>query len=260
MKNVKRIVSVLMALCLLVCLSGCIKMDVGVEVKEEGKATMTAKMSMSEELYEWLASMEGSEPEEDVEPGENAEEAEDDVDLKEFVKGEDGYYSYSKTKEYESYDALVVDLQKLEASDGMPVFESVKIYKTGKNNYVFEAKTAVLNTDSMESGGMEVPDDWFSLTMSVKMPGDVTEVVGGKEQEDGTILYELKDFTSEKTFSVKSATPLMNTTAMIVVWVVGLSVIAVVTVLHFKRKNQLAQEKAEAEKAASEDENVAEEE
>ena len=243
MKNLKKLTSIILALCLVMCFTGCIKMDVGVNVKEDGTASMTAKMSISEDLYLLMSESSGDESDE--------ESVNINQFKKETVDGET-YYSYSETKEYENYSDLIADLRKLEVSDGMQVFDAVQIDKSDDGTYIFKVTTAIVDAPSDSTGDMEIPDDWFALTLTVKMPGKITEVIGGEELEDGSVRFTLKDFTEKKNLSVQSEVEQFNVTRSIIIWIVGLSIIAVVVTMRFKQKKQDDKAIATEEKEANE--------
>ena len=211
-------------------------MDVGVNVMEDGTASMTAKMSISEDLYLLISQDTGTE--------DNEESLDPSKFVKETIDGET-YYSYSEIKEYDSYDGLIADLRTFEISEGMLLFDVVQVDKNQDGEYMFMVTTAIVDTPSEDAVDMDLPDDWLSLTMSVKMPGEVTEVVGGEKLEDGTIRFSLNDFSQKKELYIRSEVSRFNITRSVIVGVVGLTIIAIVITTHFRQKKR-------AEKAVNE--------
>ena len=219
-------------------------MDVGVELKEDGKASMTVKMSLAEDLYEMML-----ESEDEATEGEPEEDA-DSVDLAKFEKeviDGDTYYSYSETQEFESYDSLITELQKLEVTDEVPVFNAVTIAGQEDGVYTFDVTTSKIDENSM--GEMSLPDGWFSLTMTVKMPGEIQEFMNGEKLEDGSVRFSLTDFSEKQMIYISSKVEQSNNLKYIVIWTVGLAAIAVVLYIRFKPK-----------KNTGEGENITEEE
>ena len=244
MKNLKKIIGVILVMCFVICCTGCIKMDVGVELKEDGKASMTVKMSLAEDLYEMML-----ESEDEATEGEPEEDA-DSVDLAKFEKeviDGDTYYSYSETQEFESYDSLITELQKLEVTDEVPVFNAVTIAGQEDGVYTFDVTTSKIDENSM--GEMSLPDGWFSLTMTVKMPGEIQEFMNGEKLEDGSVRFSLTDFSEKQMIYISSKVEQSNNLKYIVIWTVGLAAIAVVLYIRFKPK-----------KNTGEGENITEEE
>lgn len=229
-------------------------MDLGIGINEDGTASMTTKVSISEALYEMMAGMENAGGDETAEETPDNQDHEDDdtasdekeIDLDDFVKETiDGetYYSASETKEYASYEELAYDLIELEATDGILLFESVKIEKAKSSVYAFELKTAVMDKSSLESSvDMTLPDDWFKVTMTVKMPGEIVVAEGGEILEDGSVQFLMNNFSEAHVFFIQSEVELFNVTRAIIIWIIGLSVIAVVIFMHFKNKKKLSVE------------------
>ena len=217
-------------------------MDVGVTLNEDGTASVTTKVSMSEELY---LAMEDTD-----EDGPSKEDF-----VKEIIDGKT-YYSYSETKEYDSYDALATDLTNSEAMGGTPLFDSVDIEKTKDGVYSFKGKTGVVNAEEV---GIEPSEEWVKLTLTIKMPGEITDYEGGELLEDGAVRFTLSDLTKEHTLSVTSEVEQFNVVRSVIIWIVGLTIIAVVTITHFKNKKKRSNEDAlvekEAKKEAAEESN-----
>lgn len=238
MKNLKRTLSLLIVFALIFICSGCMRMDIGVEIKEDGTASMSAKMSIEESVYNMLSGF-GTTPSEDS-----------DMDLSEFVKETiDGtnYYSYTETKEFNSYDDLIVELKSLEATDENNLFEHVNVVAEKGEKYTFALKTAVVEAPS--DGGMEIPDNWLVVTMTVKMPGEVTDT-NGEILEDGSVRFDMTDFTSNTEYFVhsKTSSPLSLFPLIMILSTIVFALIILIKIMESRQEKKEEREKFKEEK------------
>lgn len=238
MKKMFKLVAVLLAV--LLCATGCVKMDLGVEVKEDGTASLTAKMSIDEETYTSLKAMDDMEVEgaEVVEPEEPADSTELELDdfKKETIDGE-VYYSVEKTMEFESYEELAAALTEMGEEEASNVFEEVTITSDDQGNYDFSFVTAALYPEASE--GEDNPyADWVNITLTVKMPGKVSaEDTNGELLEDGSVRFVLDDFSESQTYSVHSNKWVVPKAGLIIMGcaAVGIVVGVIITVINRKK-------------------------
>ena len=241
MKRLKKslLIGVLMAF-VVTCLSGCLRMDLGVELREDGTASVTYKLMMEEDAYNALLAFDSGDAEEGGEPAD-----EDEVDLREFQKETvDGevYYTYQKTEEVESYDALGKLLVSDGDEEGVDLFSAAEVKKE-ENKYMMQLVTSLVEDsdgsegeDSTVDGDMSLGSDWLSLTMTVKMPGKITETTG-EQLDDNTVRFVLDDFSEAHTLMVKSEVAVLKAGEVIFV-VACLGVIVGCVVLLVMRKKR----------------------
>lgn len=219
----KKVFCLIVAMMMAFCCVGCVKMDVGIEVKSDGKATMTSKIAIEEDAYEMLLSF-----------SEDADESTGDLDLKNFKKetiDDETYYSYEETQEFDSYEQLAAALSDTEATEGSKLFDKVEITTDGKKGYDFKIVTASLENDSdMESLG----DDWLTVTMTVKMPGEVQET-NGEIQKDGSVRFVMNDFSANSTYQIHSEESNLQSVGIIIMGVAA-AVFIVGLVLTIRKK------------------------
>ena len=89
-----------MAVCILLSVVGCVQADIEVSIRSDDTACLSATILIDEATYAQLRSLDTSEL---------------SLNLEEFVKDSevDGYYLYTKTEEFESYEQLAEELQEL---------------------------------------------------------------------------------------------------------------------------------------------------
>lgn len=215
MKNLKHFMTALLILSLVACLTSCMKVDLGVEIRENNTATTTTKVYIERDVYEMMTEM-----------GEN------DSSLEGFTPDaeDENYYSKTETKEHKSLEELADSLLAMEVR-GIPLFSSVRIENVNSKTYFFEVKTSDEN-----SSNEAIPEGALAFRMTVKLPGEVIveDVVGGEVLEDGSVRFATDDFSKSNTFTVSSETKDSHLVRNIIIWVVGLTVIVVVNVIHFR--------------------------
>lgn len=264
MKKIKKIVGIILVMCLALCCTSCMKFDVGISVQENGTASMTTKISIVKDLYDMMVANQSDEDVNIEVNGYNEEEAvvedgdeKQSLDLNLFVEetiDEKTYYSYSETKDYSSYDSLIADLRLLEVTDGVPLFETLTIRADGNGGYSFEATTFEIGEDSFageETESITLPENWLTLSMTVKMPGEVQEFVGGEKLEDGSVRFLLTDFSEKETLFVASQVEKANVFKDVFIWVVGLSIISFVVTARFMPTRNLNKTSSDADEEDS---------
>ena len=230
MKNFKKIAVVVISACLLLCCVSCVRVDVGLDINKKGTASMSTKMMLDEDLYNMLISFGEEDTENEVPEGEDSKETTDseaefeDLDLSKFVKEEINsktYYSYNvENYNFATYTEAVEKLMELELTDNMSLFKAIEIVNEKETKYKFKATTMAINTEDIASDeSMSLPDDWCVLTLTVKMPGEITETNGIK-LEDGSVRFEIKDFSEEKEYYIYAEDTAFNP-FIICVWVIG---------------------------------------
>lgn len=218
----KRILSMILILfAALSLLTGCVREDLGVVLNEDGTAKLTASVGIEKEAYEQIVGMGG-----DVFEGKETSEYEYDGKT---------YVTVSEETEYQNYDELRQALLELEYQTGdadeeaedaetsvnesasepvdTRIFKDVTV-ETQKGllskTYVFRAVT---NPQTAEDDAeISIPDS-FRLTLSVEMPGEITESGGGQVDEN-TVTFEINDLTQENELS--AASEQFNTTLIII--------------------------------------------
>lgn len=221
--------------CLLLCCVGCYKADVMVEIKSDGTASLTTKVSLAEALYNNVFLGGGNENS----STENSLKASDFV--REEIDGE-VYYSYSETKDGLTLNELcrMLDTGNMDVTDlgsDSSLLKNTQIKVSKEDGYIFTTNTVIVEDPS--DGSASIPgmtDDWLTLTLTVKMPGEVMEtngeIVGDKK--DGTVRFILTDLTESKTLTVRTLpkAPILP----LILCGVGLIVIAGATVVFFVAK------------------------
>ena len=234
----KRILSMILILfAALSLLTGCVREDLGVVLNEDGTAKLTASVGIEKEAYEQITGMGG-----DVFEGKETSEYEYDGKT---------YVTVSEGTEYQSYDELRQALLELEyqtgdaeatltaGDDEVPeavsdeensletedeskaddepadtrIFKDVTVEAQKgllSKTYVFRAVTNPQT--AKEDAEISLPDS-FRLTLSVEMPGEITES-GGGQVEGNTVTFEINDLTQENELS--AASEQFNTTLIII--------------------------------------------
>ena len=266
MKKLNKFSSLILIFCILLTLTGCFRADVGVEIKSDGTGSVTTKLSIEESLYRALAS--ADDLEEDVEKGgenaeangeENVEDAtkENDFDFALFeldqeLSNETGknYYSYSITKDHLTLEDVVDELYTIEFGNGTKVFSYIQIQITERGHYTFELKTNTIDKEDIATDSLiQIPDDWFTLTMTIKMPGEVVSANGGTivgEASDGTVRFNIDNFETEKTILVKTE-PESSIIPLIIVWGIGFVAIAFCLTMFFVKRKKKEKEMMQTE-------------
>ena len=175
-RDIKR--TIFAALISALLMTGCMKIDMAVELKRDGTASMAITYAMDSE-YASEDEFEGHE-------------------VQHFNFDGKDYVGYSETIEYRSYAQMSQDLMT-QSEDGATMFSSANADKnTGlfKDTYVFDAVTENLvgeagtGEDDIDSETSKMMAQMIDATFSVTMPGKITAYSGGT-LEGNTVTYQL---------------------------------------------------------------------
>ncbi len=198
-------------------LSGCMRIGVGVEMKSNGTASLSAMYAMSSDYC----------TEEDF--------ADEGHEVKTFTIDGQDYIGYEYTEDYGSYEELSANLTTL-SEDGTSLFTSAKAEKKGglfTSVYTFDAvMPPLLGDDAAEYGDMA--SSMIAVDFTMKMPGAVKYCEGGTINDDGSIRFTV-DPAKECTFSCESSE--LNFVNIFIIIAVVIVVIGIIIVTASKKKN-----------------------
>lgn len=248
----KKAISLLLCTVMLLCmLTGCIHQDTGVKMNSDGTGSVTTKLGIAKDFYEQLKEA-GSDPFE----GKSVTEYQYDGTT---------YVSCSETKEYASYTDMekallamtyetdiIEDAQNAESQPEVQpdeissagdaevtpakdnhIFSSVKIDRNRGIFYSSYTFKAVLNPQKAEGEEYD-PNEAFKVTLSVEMPGKITDAKGGTP-DGNKIVFDIADITESQELAAASEE---NHNGVVIGMVVGLVVLAggLFCVVKLKRK------------------------
>lgn len=248
----KKAISLLLCTVMLLCmLTGCIHQDTGVKMNSNGTGSVTTRLGIAKDFYEQLKEA-GSDPFE----GKSVTEYQYDGTT---------YVSYSETKEYASYADMEKALlamtyetdiiEDAQGAEGQPEVQPDEISSTGdvevtpaKDNHIFSSVKidrnrgifyssytfkAVLNPQKAEGEEYD-PNEAFKVTLSVEMPGKITDAKGGTP-DGNKIVFDIADITESQELAAASEE---NHNGVVIGMVVGLVVLAggLFCVVKLKRK------------------------
>lgn len=248
----KKAISLLLCTVMLLCmLTGCIHQDTGVKMNSNGTGSVTTRLGIAKDFYEQLKEA-GSDPFE----GKSVTEYQYDGTT---------YVSYSETKEYASYADMEKALlamtyetdiiEDAQGAEGQPEVQPDEISSAGdaevtpaKDNHIFSSVKidrnrgifyssytfkAVLNPQKAEGEEYD-PNEAFKVTLSVEMPGKITDAKGGTP-DGNKIVFDIADITESQELAAASEE---NQNGVVIGMVVGLVVLAggLFCVVKLKRK------------------------
>ena len=248
----KKAISLLLCTVMLLCmLTGCIHQDTGVKMNSNGTGSVTTRLGIAKDFYEQLKEA-GSDPFE----GKSVTEYQYDGTT---------YVSYSETKEYASYADMEKALlamtyetdiiEDAQNAEGQPEVQPDEISSAGdvevtpaKDNHIFSSVKidrnrgifyssytfrAVLNPQKAEGEEYD-PNEAFKVTLSVEMPGKITDAKGGTP-DGNKIVFDIADITESQELAAASEE---NHNGVVIGMVVGLVVLAggLFCVVKLKRK------------------------
>lgn len=201
-------------------MTGCMNIGIGVDVRSDGTAAMTARYAIQNDYY-------SEDMFEDTE-----------YEIKSFnIDGTD-YTGYEIVSDYVSYDELTAQMTAL-SEDGTKLFESASIVKGGNpfvKTYKFDAVVSNL------MGEDEDTDDYAAMAASMikvdftlKLPGKVKSCTGGTVSEDGTIRFTV-DPCAETVCSAESSE--VNLPLIIGAGIAVIAIIAVIAVSSASKKKK----------------------
>lgn len=228
-------------------------MGVEVKVGKDGNlyGTLSTKISIAETLYNNLVDLEnGSEEDVPTPETQSADENvnEEELDLSKFVKEIiDGevYYSYTYVEDNLTLQELVDKLYEFELQEGIKMFKPGVAIRGDKGIYEFSATTEVISDENVaDDESIDLGEDWLTLTLTVKMPGEVVETTGEivGDKKDGTIRFTIKDFTTPHELTVKTE-EIANLLPLIILWTVGLIAIAFCLTMFFRDRKKINKER-----------------
>ena len=223
-------------------LTGCIQNDIGVKMNKDGTGPISATIGIEKEFYQNLKEM-GSDPFEGK-------------STKEYTYEDMTYISYTEVKEYSSFEEmekallemtydteLIEEAQQTQdaeisgeddnednnviSNDGSQtppkdnhIFSSVNIEKNSGIFYSSYTFNVVMNPQN--NTGLDYNmNDVFKITLTVEMPGEITQFKNGKA-EGNKITFDIADITESQEFA---ATCESNNTGVVIGIVVGLVVL-----------------------------------
>lgn len=257
----KKIFALVMAVMMLaMMLTGCIQNDIGVKMNKDGTGSISATIGIEKDFYENLKQM-GSDPFEGKTTTEYTYEDSTYVAYTE-VKEYSSYEEMEKALLEMTYETdLIEDAQEAQNAemnddsedfDGngediivLPdyeepeapakdnhIFSSVNIEKNSGIFYSSYTFNAVMNPQSNEGLDYDM-NDTFKVTLTVEMPGEITQSKGGTA-EGNKITFDITDITESQEFA---ATCESNNTGVVIGIVIGLVVIVagVFCLIKFKK-------------------------
>lgn len=219
-KALKKAAAILCCAAMAAFMTGCMNIGIGVDVRSDGTAAMTARYAIQNDYY-------SEDMFEDTE-----------YEIKSFnIDGTD-YTGYEIVSDYVSYDELTAQMTTL-SEDGTKLFESASIVKGGNpfvKTYKFDAVVSNL------MGEDEDTDDYAAMAASMlkvdftlKLPGKVKSCTGGTVSEDGTIRFTV-DPCAETVCSAESSE--VNLPLIIGAGIAVIAIIAVIAVSSASKKKK----------------------
>ena len=224
----------LMMLVLMFALTGCIHSGIDVSIRNDGTGSLGVTMGFEEDFYNELIA--------------NGDTPFEGKKTFTYSFNDETYVGYLETKEYTSFDELRDALMEMKYAteyiqtseedtepENLPIFKNVIIEKgTGlfKNDYSFHAE---LNEQKNEESSMYDFNDIFKVSVSVEMPGEITEYRGG-ELSENKVVYDLQDLTKSNELYVSSQA--VNTAAVVTVIAVVIVIMAVGVIAAIKNKKK----------------------
>lgn len=214
----KRMMALLLsAMMFAVLLTGCVSTDIGVKLNKNGTGSLTTTLGIEEEFYNNLCES-GSDPFEGKETSA-------------FERDGHKYISYAEATEYASYEdmekALLDMTYNTDVYEGMEqpsaeeesdltasenespaepvdnhIFKKVSIEKNSGLFYSTYTFSATLNPMASAVSGYKT-NDLFALSMSVEMPSEISQVMGGTADGNKAV-FEIQDITAETEYAVSS--------------------------------------------------------
>ena len=220
-KTVKKAAAMLCCAAMAAFMTGCMNIGIGVDVRSDGTAAMTARYAIQNDYY-------SEDMFEDTE-----------YEIKSFnIDGTD-YTGYEIVSDYVSYDELTAQMTTL-SEDGTKLFESASIVKGGNpfvKTYKFDAVVSNLMGEDDESGDYAaMAASMLKVDFTLKLPGEVKSCTGGVVTEDGTIRFAV-DPSAETVCSAESSE--VNLPLIIGAAVVAIAIIAVIAVSSASKKKKI---------------------
>ena len=230
----KKVVTlVVMTFVLIFTLTGCIHSGIDVSIRDYGTGSLGVTMGFEEDFYNDL-----------IENGNAPFEGKETFT---YSFNDKTYVGCREVKEYNSFDELRDALMDMKYAteyiqtseentepENLPIFKDVKIEKKPglfKTNYSFCAELNEQKTE--EEVSMYDFNEVFKVSVSVEMPGEITEHRGG-ELSENKVVYDLQDLTESNELYVSSQA--VNTAAVVAVIAVVIVIMAAGVIAAIKMK------------------------
>lgn len=201
-------------------MAGCVRVDFNIEVNKDGTGSLNGVYAMSTQYFS----------EDDL--------AKDGREVKHYTFNGQEYIGYDLSEDYDDYEEMC-DKLKSKNESGSSLFSDVSIEKKSgflSTKYIFDAETLPVSSESGELGSM---DSLVDVNITLKLPGKVTDVEGGKINDEGIVEFDYLSSGSSKIHAESSVT---NTLAIILivcaiaVVLIGVGVVVVIIVVKSKKK------------------------
>ena len=201
-------------------MAGCVRVDFNIEVNKDGTGSLGGVYALSSEYFS----------EDDLAKG--------GKEVKHYTFDGKEYIGYDLSEEYDDYEEMCEKL-KTKSESGSSLFSDVSIEKKSgflSTKYIFEAETLPVNSESSELGSM---DKLIDVNITLKLPGNVTEVEGGKVNDDGLIEF---DYSSSASSKIHAESSVINTMAIVLIIciiafvLIGIGVVVVIIIVKSKKK------------------------
>ncbi|MBR2294142.1 MAG: hypothetical protein IJ869_00065 [Clostridiales bacterium] len=197
----------IMSAALLVFAAGCVRVQYDIELNKDGTATLGGIFALNAEYFS----------EEDL-------SNEDGNEVQHYTFDGTDYIGYDISKEFESYDELSEYLVENE-EEGSSLFEDAEItIDKGlfSTTYTFDATTVNLAGESTEGEDSYDASSMYKVMINLTMPGKVTELEGGEQNDDGVIEFEFNPSGVNEYHAVSKST---NVVAIVITIVVIVAVL-----------------------------------
>lgn len=257
----KRICALLLAaLALAMCLTGCVHEDLAIKLNSDGTGSVSTTIGLRRDVYDQLTALGDGDPFEGKETFE--------------VEYDDGQYvTFTETAEYASFediesmladltydtdmfgdtaadedeyedeadivytddvvitdDVIIIDETEADEEEtDTHIFKSVNIEKNG-SKYTFHAVLNALDAQAEDYDASDI----FKVSMTVEMPGKVTDYKGGTAEEN-KVVFDLSDMSHETELYAESKT---TSAVPFIIIGAGVVVIAAVAIIFLRKKRK----------------------
>ena len=202
-------------------MAGCVRVDFNIEVNKDGTGSLNGVYAMSTQYFS----------EDDL--------ASSGKEVKHYTFDGKEYIGYDLSEEYDDYDEMCEKL-KTKSESGSALFSDVSIEKKSgflSTKYIFDAETLPVNSESSEMGSSM--DSLIDVNITLKLPGSVTDVEGGKINDEGLVEF---DYISSGSSKLHAESSVINTLAVILIIgviafvLIAVAVVVIIIVVKSKKK------------------------
>lgn len=218
----KTVIAALIAVAALV-MAGCLRVDFNIEVNKDGTGSLNGVYAMSTDYF-----------------------SEDDLkssgkEIKHYTFNGKEYIGYDLSEEYEDYEEMC-DLLVNKKENGSALFSDVNIEKKEgffQTTYIFDAETAAASSEGGSSSQLGSLDSMIDVNITVKLPGKVTVVEGGRVNDEGIIEC---DYSSTGGIKIHAESAVTNTIAIVIIVaiivfaLIGAAVVVIIIIAVSKKK------------------------